>query len=227
MKLLMEQWRSFLKEGIDPRIQKQIDALPEDVGIAILDMSGRKVFKYVRIEDPDTQQYSELSSDDSTIRKDRKVIKTGVPHGHVTIEKTDDDYEGPCHGGYAILGAYVERGWGPLLYEVALEWSTENGGGLMPDRVMVSDYAMAVWDKYLDRGDIQKKQLDTNPDHPRDINKSVPQLTPDYERDDCDQSKTIRSFGKDWADSSLSKVYKKNSTEVLDALTNSNRLIIV
>ena len=32
MKLLLENWREFLKEGIDPRIQKQIDnlfALPE------------------------------------------------------------------------------------------------------------------------------------------------------------------------------------------------------
>jgi hypothetical protein len=31
MKYLMENWRKFINEGIDPRIQKQIDNLPENV----------------------------------------------------------------------------------------------------------------------------------------------------------------------------------------------------
>ena len=37
MKQLMENWRKFINEGIDPRIQKQIDNLPENIIILISD----------------------------------------------------------------------------------------------------------------------------------------------------------------------------------------------
>ena len=229
MRLIMEQWRTFLNESLDPRIQKQLDALPEDVAIVV--GSGgtglSKIFSYVRLEDPETQQYSVLTNDDSTTYKDRKITKTGYPHGSITIMSVDDEFEGPCLGSYVVVGAEAERGWGPLLYEVALEWSTKNGNGLMPDRSLVSDYAEAVWKKYTDRSDIDKQQLDTNPKHPRSINKAVKQLTPDIKQDDCDQTKSIQKYGEEWADSSLSKVYKKNSTELLDALSSSKRLIII
>ena len=81
MKLLFESWRQYLNEGIDPRIQKQIDmllALP-DIGIAIADGLGKSI-RYVRIEDAKTQQYSELTPEDAEERKNRKVIKTGLPY---------------------------------------------------------------------------------------------------------------------------------------------------
>ena len=43
MKQLLENWKRFLNEGIDPRIQKQLDALlalPEDIGILIEEAPG-------------------------------------------------------------------------------------------------------------------------------------------------------------------------------------------
>ena len=59
MKTLMENWRRFLKEGLDSRIQKQVDMVLQlpDVGIAISsDASFGKSIRYVLIEDAETQQ---------------------------------------------------------------------------------------------------------------------------------------------------------------------------
>lgn len=35
MKLLIENWRKYLNEGIDPRIQKQIDSLVSLGGVGV------------------------------------------------------------------------------------------------------------------------------------------------------------------------------------------------
>ena len=79
MKQLMENWRRFLKEGIDPRIQKQIDmllALPDDIGVVIEEIdTWVKAVSYVRFEGDG--KWKELSAKDSAVRKDRKIIKMG------------------------------------------------------------------------------------------------------------------------------------------------------
>ena len=46
----------------------------------------------------------------------------------------------------------AQKGWGPLLYEIALEWASQNSGGLTADRGIVSPKALAVWDKYVKAG---------------------------------------------------------------------------
>ena len=237
MKQLMESWRRFLNEGIDPRIQKQIDmllALP-DVAVAITsDGSFGKGIKYVRLEkrDPaiDVPQYSTLKRDDAVVRKDRKVTKTGIPYGGVEILKTEDDHDGPCYDGWTVIGSEAEQGWGPLLYEVAIEYASQNGGGLTSDRFSVSQYAQAVWDKYEQRGDVDTQQMDTNHDSNAGgakVNTTVPQLTPDDRSDDCDQARTITQHGDDWHKDSTSKMYKKDNPEVMQALEAAGRLIVV
>ena len=232
MKQLMENWRRFLKEGVDSRIQKQIDmllALP-DVGIAITsDGSFGKGVKYVRIEDAENQQYSELKREDAIIRKDRKVTKTGIPYGGVEILKADPSHDGPCHDGWTVIGSEAEQGWGPLLYEVAIEYASQEGGGLTSDRFSVSQYAQAVWDKYEKRGDVDAQQMDTNHDLDASgskVNTTVPQLTPDDKSDDCDQARTITTHGGEWHKDSTSKMYKKDNPEVMQALKAAGRLII-
>jgi hypothetical protein len=217
----MESWRKYLNEGIDPRIQKQLDnlfALP-DVGIAVVDhprASTFKIFKYVRIEDAATQQFSDLKKDDSA-----------NPSGAVEIMKMEEEQEGPCFDGYMVAGSEAEKGWGPLLYEVALEWSSQNGGGLVADRWIVSHHAQAVWDKYGQRGDVDQRQMDVSHEFfPKHMDpKNFPQLTPDVKADDCDQSLSLRKSGKGWHKDSKSKIYRKDTPEVMKAL--GERLIIV
>ena len=60
MKKLMTEWREFLKEGLDPRIQKQLNALLalDDIGIVLNVFAGGDgaEIKYVRIEDYENEQ---------------------------------------------------------------------------------------------------------------------------------------------------------------------------
>ena len=94
----------------------------------------------------------------------------------------------------------VTHGWGPVLYDIAMEWATTNGDGLIADRNSVSDEAWEVWDYYLqNRKDVQAHQLD-------DL---VNTLTPE-DPDNCDQE-VAADPGDKWAlkKSPISKYYTK------------------
>jgi hypothetical protein len=56
----------------------------------------------------------------------------------------------PCDGAWTVdLTEQTRKGWGPMLYQVAIELSTLRGGkGLMPDRYDLTDEAAAVWGKF-------------------------------------------------------------------------------
>lgn len=223
MKKLLTEWREFLKEGLDPRIQKQLNALLalNDIGI-VLDVEGGgdgAQVRYVRIEDYENKQFSEL-----------KQSKTGIPYGGLQVDRAIEDENGPCFNGHVVVGARAERGWGPLLYEVILEWASQNGGGLMPDRFSVSDYALAVWDKYEKRSDVKPSQMDVAHGLDSISSKTLdyfPQLTPDKKEDDCDQTVPIGRRSTDWPKSPLSKIYSKGSTETIEALQKAKRLFVI
>ncbi len=234
MKKLLTEWREFLKEGLDPRIQKQLNALLalDDIGIVLNVFAGGDgaEVRYVRIKDYENEQFSELGEDDAVRRQDRKIIKTGIPYGGVEISRALEDEQGPCFDGHLVIGSRAERGWGPLLYEVALEWASQNGGGLMPDRFSVSDYALAVWSKYEKRSDVKPSQMDVAHGLDGISSKTLdyfPQLTPDKKEDDCDQTVPIGRRSTDWPKSPLSKIYSKSSADTIKALQKAKRLIVV
>lgn len=196
MKQLMESWRKFLNEGIDPRIQKQIDNLPDNVMILISDEESLGV--KISYESAEGSRFSPL-------------------FGEVEIENMGG---GPCSGAWKVMYASAEKGWGPLLYEVAIEWASQNGGGLTSDRRSVSKKAAAVWDKYLKRTDVSKNQLDT-------MNPELDKLTPEDPSDDCVQNAAIKSSGEEnWMNDPLSKAYFKSSAEVMSALKKKGKLEI-
>jgi hypothetical protein len=235
MKLLLENWRRYiaLNEGIDPRIQKQLDALVkmEDVGIAITkDASFGIAFKYVLITDPeaDHPQFRDMAFPGDLSDKGGDRGKYDL-YGQVEIYKSEPSGDGECFDGHIVLATGATKGWGPLLYEVALEWASQRGGGLTADRGIVSDKAMAVWAKYEKRGDVDAKQMDI--DHAlsgtREKQKQYPQLTPDKPEDDCDQGKAIGAVGKDWASLPVSKMFYKPNADVMQALKATGRLIEV
>ena len=233
MKLIMENWRQYLNESIDPRIQKQIDmllALP-DVAIKLQLRGGAagsaEGFRvsYVRTGKGAAQP---LTHGDSNY-KDGEKVKTGYPHGSVDIFR-DKNEVGECLDSWFVYNADAEQGWGPLLYEIALEWASQNGGGLGSDRAIVSPYAQAVWNKYAARSDVGIKQMDVSHDlHGTTIGgedvEDFPQLTPDAPEDDCDQSIAIDIDGKRWHKSSLSKMYFKGTPEVMTVLKKAGRLV--
>jgi hypothetical protein len=56
-------------------------------------------------------------------------------------------------------------GWGPLLYDIALEYAGKKG--VLPDRGQVSADALRVWTYYLrNRSDVEKYSMDDDTGHP-------------------------------------------------------------
>lgn len=146
----------------------------------------------------------------------------------------------PCSGAFTVSWAHVDKGykgWGPLLYDVAMELATMHGGGLTADRANVSDDAFNIWDYYhKKRGDVAVKQLDDE----------AGRYTPEDGADDCLMSAAYGGgdgrYG--WWDeydednipwdpdgeevlvgSPISKIYISKGTPTLDMLKSSDKLI--
>lgn len=136
-------------------------------------------------------------------------------HGEVGFAKEDEHIKrySPCSDAWIISATRALKGWGPLLYDVAIEWASMHGSGLAPDRESVSDDAYRVWDYYMRRRpDVKSFQLDSK--------KNV--LTPDRS-DNCAQISTATQlngkFEKDLtADelkgSPLARRYTKAPTQI-------------
>lgn len=120
---------------------------------------------------------------------------------------------GKCDGSWVVTTANAHKGWGPLAYDVSIEYATMKGGGLTPDRESVSDDAYKVWDYYMNRrSDVKSSQLDSR--------KNV--LTPP-DGDNCGQMATAtHADGKfekevtadDLKGSPLARRYTKAPTQI-------------
>ena len=228
----MENWRGFLNEGIHPKIRKKINDLlvlrneGGAVGISVHELANSVQFHYSWIFPGGEKSYIIPSKNSRFGKQEDYGIPENLPYGQVVIHKRKIEEEGPCSDAYVIQYTMAESGWGPLLYEVALEWASAVGTGLTPDRFTVSKAASSVWDKYLQRSDVSKDQLDIAHDkraYGYDIQSKYDQLTPDNENDDCQQIQSINFGGDQWADTPHSKLYRKNNTEIIDALSMLGR----
>lgn len=209
MKQLLQSWNKFLSEGIDPRIDRRLQTIKSLPGLGIQMRYYSPewvVFTYCVIIDD--------NGNTSILQNKQQATQLGMtePYGLVSIQKNKNDV---CLGAWEIEKTEAASGWGPLLYEVAIEWASANGAGLTSDQNTVSPDALAVWNKYLERADVVKKQLDA--DMPRQ--RGVTQLTPNDPTDDCGQDPAILDKGKqEWFNSSLSKVYYKPNQDVINTL---------
>ena len=148
-----------------------------------------------------------------------------------------------CNGAYEVKWSDAPKGWGPLLYDVAMEYATMLGGGLVSDRTAVSQEAAGVWDYYYNnRDDVDYEQMDDYDGN----------LTPDDESDDCNQEfvyrgeldpkgkswdegaegygtpETFEKFGRDiLLRSPLSKSYRWGGYSVMDDLRNAGKLVML
>jgi len=131
MKLLLENWREYIKESptesIAPEIMSMIDNLDKAGGTVDID-------KYViRIQ--------HNGSTIATVEFEPSPTAYGNCLGAMSVTKSDSD----------------GSGFGPLAYDIAMEIA----GGLTSDRAQVSGEARAVWDYYdKNRSDVKKDQLD-------------------------------------------------------------------
>ena len=202
MKLLLENWREYLNEGM--KMPEDLGELGNNIGVLIEISSSGNRFRVLFVE---------LSRSGMAIKQPRDDL------GFIDLYKSKEtaaEY-GECAGAWIIGLTEAKDGWGPMLYDLAIEMATlkrMGGGGVAPDRYTVSSEARKVWDYYLNnRSDIISKQLD---------NKENPQ-TPD-EADDCLQN----SAGEleNWSDSALSKAYIKPANTIMRKLGSLGKLII-
>lgn len=71
--------------------------------------------------------------------------------GSIGIKKNTD-----CNA-YYVKYVFAEKGYGPLLYDIAMESATSEGSGLMADREYVKPAAINVWKYYyFNRNDVEK-----------------------------------------------------------------------
>jgi len=100
--------------------------------------------------------------------------------GEISAETYDLGGAPTCMDSYMINWSQVdEKGWGPLLYDLAMELATSKGSGIMSDRNNVSYKAQNVWRYYMaNRGNVEKVQMDDWDDN----------LTPGDRSDNCDQA---------------------------------------
>ena len=207
MKLLLENWRKYLLTEAAMTVDDLMsfkDDLDLDLEMYILvrkNQEGGTELSYASI---DSHGEPYMLGNDALVRGEVEIVPGG--------EEGDDI--GPCDGAYQVKWASTTPGWGPLLYDIAIEYATKHGNGLIADRGEVTDEARSVWDYYLgQRDDVDNHQLD-------DLKNT---LTP-IEVDNCDQY--IASVGGkyDWKENSLSKRYTKEPTTI-DRLKELGRYI--
>ena len=137
-----------LEEGALIEAMKTAADLPENIIVVVLkepDSSGFLVY-YAHRDNPKNR----LKPGDL----DR--IEAGIDiYGVLRVAEGRNE---PYNGVYIVTSAKAKDGYGPLLYDVALE--VANSQGLKPDTLDVSDDASAVW-KYYDtsRSDVESKML--------------------------------------------------------------------
>jgi hypothetical protein len=173
---------------------RQPEDLPEDVKVVIEDQPGYVTVYYAYDVPGDLNGRLTLPG-------------SHVPWGDVAIVNIQYNRAlGPCDMAWKLSSSEAKAGWGPLLYDVAMEVATIKGNGLMADRDFVSPSAYNVWRHYLDnRGDVMDHQLDNFSD----------ELTPTIRVDNCDQDVAERDEASHpWHESPLSKRYTKAPTQI-------------
>ena len=183
--------RIILQEGMITA-----DQLPDDVMIRIEEVADKSAYiQYV--SSSNRVLYPSYASDEE-------------PNcwGYIEIAKYSWPNRIPV---WEVVEARAGEGYGPLLYDIAMEYATQNGIGLMSDRVSVSDDAVDVWDYYLQNRvgkDVKAHQMDDNENT----------LTPTS--DDNNNQYISKDFaGADWPEHATSKRYTKAPT-TLEALGN-------
>tara|TARA_Y100000992_G_C21255639_1_gene488329 strand:- start:40 stop:675 length:636 start_codon:yes stop_codon:yes gene_type:complete len=188
-----------MNEDLIQEVAKGPQDLPEDVFVRVFHQGPNKNLITILFTDKDGNYLPPVdgSGEDNPIYGDVTFYLDGSLKGNLQ-----------CDNSSVIAATEVADGWGPMLYDIAMEIGTQRANGLTPDRRSVSDEAQEVWDFYANkRPDVQQHQLDDE----------YNSLTPE-EEDNCVQfmSRDATSLS-DWASSPLSKRYTKEMI-VLDQI---------
>lgn len=139
-----------------------------------------------------------------------------VPHGAVYIAPSNSLHSNPKNVARGVWEVYQSRalpGYGPLLYDIAIEIASMKGIGLTADRHLVSSHAKKIWYYYMNnRRDVKHSQLDN-------INNELTKV----QSDNIIQSSAEKDQ-ENWVDSPLSKVYNKKPPSTISDLRQARKL---
>lgn len=133
---------------------RTLDELPSDVRIGVVedfDEDTNRIRAFT-VYYADEAGHPLPSSRESVDDQEPERFFSGVVRAH---------YRAPCDA-FEVVYSIVAPGWGPLLYDIAMELASRYGGGLMSDRESVSPDACRLWRHYLDaerRPDVQRRLL--------------------------------------------------------------------
>ena len=200
MKKLFENWRKYLiVEGMK---------MPEDLPKGI----------FVTIEVDGDDHYVYYSNKNAVMLNTDSEV-----YGSIYFGPAGPKFDGICEKGMVISSTNdTTKGWGPLLYDVALEHSSMISNGLMSDRGQVSPDAYRIWNYYLKNrnGDVKWRQLD-NPEDER---------TPGLPIDNCaqdaaEEAAEDNSYEWDSEENPLSKIFYKKDSTMINKLKIFDKLI--
>jgi len=137
IKLILENWQKFLQE--------EMKTEPPEGFIVFISGDRRQIHIKIRSKD-------KVGSSPRFPEGRYKYV------GEIHIDRSISVDEGTA---YEVESAFTDKGFGPLLYDIAMEMVYLLGGvGLMPDRTSVSPAARKVWEKYFtSRSDVEHKEL--------------------------------------------------------------------
>ena len=184
-----------LEEAVLDEAMKTVADLPEDVVVVVLKESDGTGFQvYYALRDKPTVRLKAGDLD----RMEAGIDIYGTLH--IGLGRNE-----PYDGVYIIQSSKAKDGFGPLLYDVALEIAGKRG--LKPDLLSVSDDASAVWKYYDDRReDVDSKMLV----------KSI---------DDFDQVMPDERAQKPGENMHLAQAYYKTDKGTTEELMGKNKLI--
>ena len=211
----MNELRKYIRQLLLTEAAKGPTDIPEGYFIRMKEAADFAEFEFVKLvtRPPRTPAYIAARSVGDKV------------YGSIQLYSVEEEIVGPCNGAFMISWAGATDGYGPMLYDLAMEWATANGSGLIADRGSVSPSAREVWDYYLNnRSDVVPVQLDN----------AYSDLTDDL-TDDCDQEvaggasfkypQDPEALDDNWHQHPLSKMYKKTNDSMTQELKALGKLV--
>ena len=256
-KILKKYIKNFINESlsIGPQIEKARKIIYHDQAMESFfeNLSSALGIKYSQYIDSKIQIYvgPSMFEGEGTHTLEGNIVFSYLDNNNMTKKKNWNfaeiaidklpphkkvfDNEGKERSIYQIYNTYaVKLELGALMYDLLIEYISSDNGVLVSDREMVSDDAVTVWEKYMQRSDIQKAQIDVDLDYDHDLTAGLENTTKDYWHDDLLQTKAI-SYAEEkyddrhmWLETPFAKgLYKKDSDfKVKTALENDEKFIL-
>ena len=159
----INELRNYVRCLLLTESAKTVSEIPDDVAVVITDVGDELDFK-IQFK---TTAKTKWSNSNRLKNLGENLHESGI-FGVIVIKRISPKH-GKCNDAMYVSWSQAAKGWGPILYDIAIELATELSGGLVADREHVSYHAQKIWAYYdSNRSDVTKVQLDNLEDSFKD-----------------------------------------------------------